>query len=169
MKAASASSWSSVGAITNGVRFGGSYSFNATYDARVRITDALGSSSLYIVSIPSAAWVMKFRPNGNGVAFGKAAESDNVFEVAWKAKFNSGVEGITASEIGAMPQGDTISLQKSDSVFSTQIIAQAVTSNISLILPTHSGYIRTIDAGFELPATGEEGAVFFLLTDEEEQ
>lgn len=94
VKAADASSWSSVGAISTGSVFGGSYSANKSYDVRIKITDAVGDSSIYIVPVATATWVMKFRPNGSGVAFGKAAEDDNIFEVEWRARFNNGIDGL---------------------------------------------------------------------------
>lgn len=99
--------WVNVGNVQNGVPFGGSYSSNTTFSAMLTITDSLGSSSSYIVTVPSATWVMKFRPDGNGVAFGKAAEADGVFEIDWKLRLNNGVEGIGASDVGALPETTT--------------------------------------------------------------
>ena len=56
----------------------------------VRITaeDALGNRAEYYEKIPTRRWAMKFRPNGRGVAFGKAAETDDLFEIAedWAVK-----------------------------------------------------------------------------------
>ena len=63
-------------------------SADVTYTVRLTATDALGSTAVYYQMLPTRKWAMKFRPTGNGVAFGKAAEYDNTFEIdsAWAVK-----------------------------------------------------------------------------------
>ena len=63
-------------------------SADATYTVRITATDSLGNTAVYYQSLPTRKWAMKFRPTGNGVAFGKAAEYDNTFEIdsAWAVK-----------------------------------------------------------------------------------
>lgn len=69
----------------------GSLSVDKSYTVRIVVTDSLGNSATYTASIPTKTWAMKFRPNGQGVAFGKAAEYDKTFEVAsdWDVKFGN--------------------------------------------------------------------------------
>ncbi len=60
----------------------GPISADTSYTVRLTATDALGNTARYYASLPTRKWAMKFRPDGSGVAFGKAAETDNVFEIA---------------------------------------------------------------------------------------
>lgn len=66
----------------------GTISVDKSYTARITATDSLGNSTVYYANIPSRKWAMKFRPDGDGVAFGKAAEYDKTFEIAddWAVK-----------------------------------------------------------------------------------
>ena len=66
----------------------GPVSADRSYTVRFTASDSLGSASVYYVSVPTRKWAMKFRPNGSGVAFGKAPEADGVFEIAdgWAVK-----------------------------------------------------------------------------------
>lgn len=63
-------------------------SADATYTVRISATDSLGNTAVYYQVLPTRKWAMQFRPTGNGVAFGKAAEYDNTFEIAadWTLK-----------------------------------------------------------------------------------
>ena len=59
-----------------------------SYNVRISAADDLGGSAVYYDTLPTREWAVKFRPNGRGVAFGKAAETDAVFEIAdgWAVK-----------------------------------------------------------------------------------
>ena len=59
-----------------------------SYNVRFSAADDLGGSAVYYDTLPTREWAVKFRPNGRGVAFGKAAETDAVFEIAdgWAVK-----------------------------------------------------------------------------------
>ena len=59
----------------------GTLSADITYTVMVYATDSLGNTAEYYATVPTRKWVMHFRPHGNGAAFGKAAETDNLFEV----------------------------------------------------------------------------------------
>ena len=69
----------------------GSLSVDKSYTVRIIATDSLGNSATYTASIPTKTWAMKFRPNGQGVAFGKAAEHDKTFEISddWYLRYNN--------------------------------------------------------------------------------
>lgn len=66
----------------------GPISPDASYSVRLTATDTLGNTAFYYASIPTRKWAMKFRPGGRGVAFGKAAETDDCFDIAdgWAVK-----------------------------------------------------------------------------------
>ena len=71
-------------------------SADTTYTVRITATDSLGNTAVYYQVLPTRKWAMKFRPTGNGVAFGKAAEYNNTFEITenWSIR----VGGKAASE-----------------------------------------------------------------------
>ena len=66
----------------------GPYSPDLSHTVRFTAADALGNTAVYYVSVPTRKWALKFRPDGRGVAFGKAAETDSLFEIAdgWAVK-----------------------------------------------------------------------------------
>ncbi len=75
-------SWAERGSMTSGAALTvGTYSADTTYDVRIVLTDALANTAQYEQRLPARAWAMKFRPDGNGVAFGKAAEHDKALEI----------------------------------------------------------------------------------------
>lgn len=63
-------------------------SAESSYVLRITVTDSNGSTSNDI-TIPGASFLIDFKSGGNGVAIGKPAESDNLFDVKFPAKFNS--------------------------------------------------------------------------------
>ena len=66
------------------------FSPDTAYELRLTLTDRLGSAAQYTQRFPTRAWAMKFRPDGNGVAFGKAAETDAALELGpgWSLKLH---------------------------------------------------------------------------------
>lgn len=63
-------------------------SADTSYTVKITATDTLGNSAVYYATVPTRKWAMKFRSNGRGVAFGKAAETNDLFEVTpdWDVK-----------------------------------------------------------------------------------
>ena len=82
-------------------------SADRSYTVRITATDALGNTAIYYRSLPTRKWAMKFRPDGDGVAFGKAAEYDKTFEIAddWNVKFGTPLP-ITSGGTGANNAAD---------------------------------------------------------------
>ena len=82
-------------ALASGVRKhlpeSGTISPDRSYTVRVTATDALGSTAVFYQAIPTRKWALKFRANGSGAAFGKAAETDGLFDVSWDARFRGGL------------------------------------------------------------------------------
>lgn len=62
-----------------------------TYDVRITVTDD-GGSTYSNSSLISMKFVIDFKSGGTGVAFGKAAEADDLADFAYKAKFQGGFE-----------------------------------------------------------------------------
>ena len=85
----------------------GPVSADQSYTVRLTAADRLGNTVVYYASVPTRKWSMKFRPNGRGVAFGKAAETDGVFEVSpdWTVKLGRPLP-LTSGGTGAASAAD---------------------------------------------------------------
>ena len=81
--AASGDSYGTAAALTSGtaMRFG-PVSADISYTVRFTATDSLGNSAVFYATVSTRKWAMKFRIDGNGVAFGKAAEYNKTLEIA---------------------------------------------------------------------------------------
>lgn len=66
-------------------------SIENTYDIRITVTDS-GGSTYSNSSLTSMKFVIDFKSGGTGVAFGKAVETDDLADFAYKAKFQGGFE-----------------------------------------------------------------------------
>lgn len=81
--AAAGGSYGTENSLTSGVRsVFGTLSPDVSYTVRISAEDSLGNSAVFYQTIPTRKWAMKFRPGGRGVAFGKAAETDDCLEIA---------------------------------------------------------------------------------------
>lgn len=87
-KANTASSWSSTTALTsgtaktmNGGNTEGGFSLENTYDVMFTVTDTVGSTTTKTITVPTSFVTMDFKAGGTGVAIGKIATQDNLFDV----------------------------------------------------------------------------------------
>lgn len=65
----------------------------STYIVYATVTDNYnGSVKSSSITVFGASKVFNIRSNGSGIAFGKMAESDNLFECKWPAKFDDDIE-----------------------------------------------------------------------------
>lgn len=90
--AAGSGSYTDKGTLTSGTRkILSTYSTDTSYRVKIELTDALGNTASYTQLVSTAAWAMKFRPTGNGVAFGKAAENAKSLEMPsdWVLRFGA--------------------------------------------------------------------------------
>ena len=130
--AVSGGAYGSETALSDGsTRVLGPISADASYTVRLKAEDRLGNTAVYYQTLPTRKWAMKFRPNGEGVAFGKAAEHDRTFEINpdWAVKigghdvsrkyvsvFNDGdieaSEQVTVNDLAAA--GNAVALIRSD-------------------------------------------------------
>lgn len=112
----------------------------ASYVVRLTVTDALGNKAVYeqIVSTKSVAFHLK--NGGNGAAFGKYAEQDNLLDVKWPANFsdNATVNGMlkTNGELYA-----TLGIIAKD-------VSLCITGNVETELPNPpTGWEAGVDYG----------------------
>lgn len=90
-------------ALTSGVAaIIGTISPDSTYQVRITATDALGNTTISVASLPTRQWALKFRPNGQGAAFGKAAETDKALEIPADWIFKIGSSTLTAELLASM-------------------------------------------------------------------
>lgn len=108
-KAASAGSYGTAYTLTSGTALIKSgFSSATSYHVKITATDRLGNTAAYTVMIPTQKWAMKFRSDGNGVAFGKAAETSNTFEVTpdWTTK--TGTVQASGNVVVTKPTGEAV-------------------------------------------------------------
>lgn len=80
----------------------GTISPDSTYQVRITATDALGNTTVSVASLPTRQWALKFRPNGQGAAFGKAAETDKALEIPADWTFKIGSSTLTAELLASL-------------------------------------------------------------------
>ena len=93
-KSSSSSTWSSStvsasgtsGNVRTGALGGGSISVDSSYDIRVTVADSSGSTSV-TRTLQGGRYEIDFLKGGGGVAIGKPAETEDLFEVAYPANF----------------------------------------------------------------------------------
>lgn len=78
------------------------YSPDTTYIVLLTITDPFGESDTRTVRLASRQWAMKFMANGNGVAFGKAAEHNATLEIPGSWDFKIGDTAINETQLNAL-------------------------------------------------------------------
>lgn len=76
---------------------------NTRYRVRVLLEDDFNITAERFFTVETASAVMDFRGSGKGVAFGKIAETDNLFDVGWPSRFtktitHNGMNVIATSE-----------------------------------------------------------------------
>lgn len=85
-----------VGLVTGNVEI----SADRSYIALLVLTDSLGNSASYEENIPTEQVAFHLKEGGKGAAFGKAAEQDELLDVAWDARFREDVQVDGALQVG---------------------------------------------------------------------
>lgn len=85
-----------VGLVTGNVEI----STDRSYMALLVLTDSLGNSARYEENIPTEQVAFHLKEGGKGAAFGKAAEQDELLDVAWDARFQGDVQVDGALQVG---------------------------------------------------------------------
>ena len=71
-----------------------------SYTAKIVVTDSLGNSTEFEENIPTEQVAFHLKEGGKGAAFGKAAEQDELLDVAWDARFREDVQVDGALQVG---------------------------------------------------------------------
>lgn len=106
---------------------GGGLSVESGHDLRVTVTDASGSTTV-TAFIPGKAYTVDFKNGGSGVAFGKPAETADLFEVDWDAKFNKSL-AIGGKDVITAIKASRASNLLDNSDFTNPVNQRGVTSN----------------------------------------
>lgn len=93
----SGGAWSSAALRSGELTLLPSCSADRSWQLRLEAEDGLGNTALCEREIPSRRWAMKFRPTGEGVAFGKAAEYDRALELPEDWRILLGTTDLRAS------------------------------------------------------------------------
>ena len=81
------------------------FDLSSTYMIYATVTDNYnGSVKSSSITVFGASKVFNIRADGSGIAFGKMAESNNLFESKWPAKFDSNCEIVGNLTVGASNQ-----------------------------------------------------------------
>lgn len=99
-KQSTATTWASVnasgsdtsGSVTQIIGSNG-LSTEYTYNVRITVADSVGSS-VYTLDIPPMLYTIDFKAGGKGVAIGKPATEDNLFEINFPTRFSGGINYI---------------------------------------------------------------------------
>ena len=75
-------------------------SADRSYVAKLVITDSLGNTAEFEDSIPTERVAFHLKEGGNGAAFGKVAEHEELLDVAWDAYFEKGLQVSGATTLG---------------------------------------------------------------------
>lgn len=79
-----------------------------SYLVEFRVTDTIGNSRTFTITIPTELVTMNFKDGGTGVCFGGYSDKDNCFEIAnaqgWKAVISNGMYGDTLPSSGTEGQ-----------------------------------------------------------------
>lgn len=73
---------------------GGSLSVDSTYTFTITVTDNKSGTSTVKKTLGTTKFPIDFKTGGTGVAFGKTAETDDIAEFGYKAKFTGGIDQI---------------------------------------------------------------------------
>ena len=93
-----------------GIYGGGALSINSTYLIKFTITDSYGAKASIEVPLKSAERAFNMLASGKGVAIGKMAETNNLFDVGWdtRVRGNLAVDGVVNSNSVYKLHGATI-------------------------------------------------------------
>lgn len=131
-----ASSWTSgVSSATSGTAYtfgGGNISILSTYDVRMTVTDALGSTATYTVNVSSVKGV-SFGLNGQCARFGGPVQYSDRFECDWNVQFDKTVDVVQRRADASLPTAGWYNIIKFNIGSSTSVkFATAQVLNIRI-------------------------------------
>lgn len=143
-KKSTSSAWLEAGSVASGgtTTIGGNLiATDSSYDVKIVVTDKFNSTTKSLV-IPTAYAIIDIRKGGKGLAFGKLAESDNVFDI-----------GMSTLRVGA--SGSTLNCSTSAFTYKNNAIYHAgnkpTASDVGAYAKTQWSYSNTTSGYCKLP------------------
>ena len=93
---------------------GGNYSIDNGYVLNINVTDSKGGASTYQIYLESKAFTIDFKAGGKGVAIGKPADTDNLFDVNWATRVRNKLSVDNAGYFGGGVTEQIPSLKNTD-------------------------------------------------------
>lgn len=129
----------------------GSLAVDATYKARITLTDTVGTVSNYDVTIGSAAYIMHVKKGGKAVGFGTAAGADNTVTFGWAVKLNTPLEvsqGGTGGSTAATARWNLGAVNRAGDTMTGNLSIQGSLYPSLYLLPTYNSTTnRTVFEG----------------------
>ena len=117
-KASNSNTYTDKGSLTNGTAsIISSYAYTSSWNVKLEATDAVGNTSTYVTTVPTATYTMDFKVGGAGVSFGKVAENNNQVDSAWQIrsqKTGSGANAAFFAQNGTASTETAIGLKRTD-------------------------------------------------------
>lgn len=116
---------------------------NKSYLVRLTATDKVGNATIYEKTVPTSAVTFHLKDGGNGAAFGKYAEKNNMLECQWGATFGGDVEFQGAVNLKDTDDEDAKTLED----YIKEVVAPLLTfpSVVDLFYPVGSIYTTTAE------------------------
>lgn len=146
-KASNSSTWSTttvsatgkVGSVTQVIGSNG-ISTEYLYNIQIEVRDSVGSSTVN-QDVPAMSYVIDFKAGGKGVAIGKPATEDNLFDINLPTRFNKGIDYIY------IPSGQNLNNYTKPGFYYNHLNAEAanisntpVNDAFTLEVSKHAGY-----------------------------
>ena len=135
-----------------------SFTVTTTYLVRAEIVDSYGATiKSPNITVFGESRILNIRETGNGIAFGKLAEYDNMFECKWPATFNDSVTVpgggdpvINGYSVGTLGRGVAIQSNTNLNSYTTPGVFYSDSSSISGSLSSVPDTSAVKQAGFRL-------------------
>lgn len=134
-------------------------------ELRIRATDRLGGTVTVLRQLPTRRWAMKFRPDGQGVAFGKAPERQLCLELheAWSIRRGESRVLFDDSILRFEGQLPAASWQAEGELFTQLLAAEGISEQSRPIIDLRQS---GADPAYEAAADSQWAKVFMALTEE---
>lgn len=141
--------WTNDSAIVSGeasVLGSGAVSTSMSYNARIIAADKLGNKAIYNVTISTAEAAFNIRDGGQGAAFGKYSEENDLLDCDWRFRARGGIYGMSIYDGEETEHG----MMGSNRVYQRTLVG-SVTANTPTVVGT------VADFGILLYANGAAG------------
>lgn len=130
-------------AILNDRNSSGGFALENTYDVLFTVTDTVGSTATKIITVPTSFVTMDFKAGGTGIAIGKIATEDDLFDVGVNMRISNAAG--TQAELAFLADG-----------FDDIGILHSIAGNIGFFNFTDSTWLLRIDTSEQVFIPGDK-------------